>query len=626
MTQITDPRFVALADATNGEWSTVLTVWNEFRGKYNYHLHTEVESDRHSFLRQAYWLAYGGGHLRALLNRLAESGVTSDSLNDAAAPLLGTGFNFQSYVNGEWTPQNALIGGRRLMQACDHVCRIAIDGKHRGSGILIRPNVVATAGHVIARLLTETGQSTPDSLKRLEITFFDADDLLADGAVQTAKPITASLHQQWLIHYSPPAPNESDETYAIDCTVGIAAPDGPWDLALVRLSAPPRAGLSGHRMRRASLREETGVHILHHPGNPMGAPMGLLWSIGTVTDYLGEPTPLRWLHNANTDGGSSGAPCFDTEWRVVALHQAGPKVITTTPQRNRAVPIYAWADNVDHLLKIKDIDPTPYLTHALDENRVRTPVFGRKLLQARAWRTMTDATQSNEQLFVIQGPPRSGKTFTGCILAELAQQAGCRITSLDVRNMQTDSVPQFVQRILGSLGTSSSGAVLETSGLTTVIRNLQNELLPGLLREIEQAAADKPLWIVLDGLEICDASAAAISQVVEGLISGLKSAPHLKLVLIGWKGTVDTRYLEILSSAPQITEIVEHLWLTLAPPGFEPPEGMPLMLSSFITQTLRAQPPGEPYARAIAVVGIAATTIRSLLSPYIHAAPQGETG
>lgn len=615
-----DPRIVTLVDATIGDWSTIIAVWDEFRVKHNYYLHTDVEVDRRRFLAEVYWSVLGRGHLGALLARLTERGIIGPNLNTAAAPFLGAGFNLQSYVNGQWRPQHALVGGRRLMEACDHVCRITIDGRHRGTGVLIRPNVVATAGHVVATLVDAAGEQAPDSLKRLEISFFDADDLLADGEIQPAKPITAQLHQNWLIHYSPRAPGEGNVNYPIDSVAGIATTLGPWDLALIRLGAPPRPGLSGHRMGRATPRPaEFGVHVLHHPGNPLGAPLGLLWSIGSVTQDLGSPEPLRWLHDANTDGGSSGAPCFDDDWQVVALHQAGPSVISTTKQKNRAVPIYPWANQVDALTN--DVDSTPYLSHAMDEERIRTPVFGRKQLQSRAWSAMSSPGKPNQRVFVVLGDRRTGKTFTNSILTELAQRAGCRIASLDARNTQGDSVLQFAQRILGSFGTTVADAEESSSGLTTVLRNLHNDILPRLLQEVEIAAAGKPIWLVLDGLEGCDTAANSITQVIDGLIGGIKNAPHLNLVLIGWKGTVETEHLEILAHEPEVADIVDHLWLTMAPPGFEPPPAMTPMLKALVTQNLAIQPPGESYARAIAAAAGTEVIVRSLIDPFINRAP-----
>jgi hypothetical protein len=59
--------------------------------------------------------------------------------------------------------------GRRLIDACGHVCRISIldaagEWRHRGTGVLVRPRLVATAAHVAARpdgphLLAELAQS-----------------------------------------------------------------------------------------------------------------------------------------------------------------------------------------------------------------------------------------------------------------------------------------------------------------------------------------------------------------------------------------------------------------------------------------------------------------------------------
>lgn len=436
----------ALALEITGGWPQVMAVWEEFRAKHGIYLRAELDADRLSFLEQALWSAIGSGHLGALLARLAEQNLTGGGMHQAATPLLGAGFAMQSYVNGVWQPQNALINGRRLMEACDHVCRISIDGKHRGTGILIRPTIVATAAHVVAPLVGADHRCLPNSVARLSVSFFDADDLMPDGELGDATPTLGKAHEHWLAYFSPRAPGEGEALYPIDCVTGISG-TGPWDLALLRLAEPPRPGLTGHRLGQGEPPAVAfGIHVLHHPADAIGAPLGLVWSIGSVKHALGGTVPLRWLHDANTDKGSSGAPCFDNNWRVVALHQAGPTAISAANQNNRAVPIYPWAQEIDDLAEEADV--TPYLTFVPNERGQPQPVFGRRQLQARAWRAMTALRPGYDRALLVLGDRQSGKSFSVAILAELARQSRCRFVSLDARNVQNDSPLQFAQKIL----------------------------------------------------------------------------------------------------------------------------------------------------------------------------------
>lgn len=61
-----------------------------------------------------------------------------------------------------------------------------------------------------------------------------------------------------------------------------------------------------------------GIIIVQHPdGQPMRF---VVEKPGAVVSMRGE---RRVRYRANTEGGSSGAPCFDLDWQLVALHHLG---------------------------------------------------------------------------------------------------------------------------------------------------------------------------------------------------------------------------------------------------------------------------------------------------------------
>lgn len=615
-----------LAAQISGDWSSVAAVWEEFRAHHGHYLRAEQVANKSEFLQQALWAAHGKGQMGLLLQRLQEAGLTTASI-DAAARTAGTGgFQFQSYVNGEWVPQDALVSGRRYLQACDHVCRISIDGKHMGTGVLIRPTVVATAAHVVKSLVGGDEKALGASVGRIQVSFFHADDLINEDEEVPAKPVVAPLHEDWLGYFSPPAPGEGTRGYDIRSVAGIAPDHGPWDLALIRLAAPPRVGLRGHRLHTSAIPPVTfGMHVLHHPATSVGKPISMLWSIGTMSHALGAPDTLRWLHNANTDHGSSGAPCFDDEWRIVALHQAGADKVHALGQSNRAVPIFRWAQQIDSLAAANDV--TPYLDYALDENRQRVPVFGRRDLQQRAWRAMTASQplEARQRIFVVLGEPGTGKSFTSAILRELTIRAGCPFASLDVRNSASDQSPKFAAMVLGAFGDAVGGAVPVPS-LTTELRDVRNEVVPRLIESLELLARERPLWLVLDGLEICDTSPqGGPAQVIDALIHALDRAPHLHLALVGWKGAVLTEHAEDLPKSPGIRDILDHLILTVAPAGFQLPAEHRTLLNSLVTAKLSEQPPGPPYLRAAASAEAMRNTLKDLFAALTAVARGGGT-
>jgi V8-like Glu-specific endopeptidase len=51
----------------------------------------------------------------------------------------------------------------------------------------------------------------------------------------------------------------------------------------------------------------------------------------------------RMQYRVNTEGGSSGAPCFNTEWQLVALHHSGDPnfEVDHKPTYNEGIPVGA---------------------------------------------------------------------------------------------------------------------------------------------------------------------------------------------------------------------------------------------------------------------------------------------
>ena len=93
------------------------------------------------------------------------------------------------------------------------------------------------------------------------------------------------------------------------------------------------------------------ILIAQHPD---GQPMKLALDTDAVDRakgfWLNAPgTRLRYA--TNTEGGSSGSPCFDFDWRLVALHHYGdPKTNGTNLRKfgdyNQGVPIGVIRDRL----------------------------------------------------------------------------------------------------------------------------------------------------------------------------------------------------------------------------------------------------------------------------------------
>ena len=77
--------------------------------------------------------------------------------------------------------------------------------------------------------------------------------------------------------------------------------------------------------------------------HPEGAPLKLALDTNAVIGVNAKTNPTRVRYRTNTEPGSSGSPCFDINWGLVALHHSGdPKHAPTyKPQYNAGIPVAA---------------------------------------------------------------------------------------------------------------------------------------------------------------------------------------------------------------------------------------------------------------------------------------------
>ncbi len=210
------------------------------------------------------------------------------------------------------------------------VCRVETPG-NLGTGFLIGPDRVLTCKHVVG--------SVPASGITLRFDYY----VTTDG--KTTPGVEVNLAPGGILAESPPTTKEeetggsSDDPRPADCL----------DFALLRLASSvgeaPRFGAVGPGAARGWIPVPTAaptlaqgdlVFVMQHP---MGAPMKL--SLGVEpTGFRGlNANATRFNHGVNTLGGSSGSPCLDRNWKLVALHHGANSNGTGLAGSNRAIPI-----------------------------------------------------------------------------------------------------------------------------------------------------------------------------------------------------------------------------------------------------------------------------------------------
>lgn len=233
----------------------------------------------------------------------------------------------------------------------NQVCLIEIDFGWPpvfGTGFLLAPNIVMTNYHVVENVINNNISPKNVKLK------FDYRKMTDDSTKSIAvNPGTVyALDNNWLIDYSPCNPTENS------LNIGFVEPSvDELDYALLRVNGEPgNEPIGGETINgsRAPLRgsieilnqhydfqPNSSLFILQHPN---GEPLKLAIETQSVIGLNNSKTRVKY--RTNTTRGSSGSPCFDGNWNLVALHHAGDPNFNSAhkPEYNQGVPFQAIFD------------------------------------------------------------------------------------------------------------------------------------------------------------------------------------------------------------------------------------------------------------------------------------------
>ena len=137
---------------------------------------------------------------------------------------------------------------------------------------------------------------------------------------------------------------EPGEVFELDLKTIVSnngQPDHALDFALVRIIGKPEYRIAP--LSNSWLNTMQSVRLVHHPrGEP-----AQISEVGQIVD-VGKD---YFQHNIETGFGSSGAPIFDLNWRVVAIHRGTLSLSRpSAPSVTEGVPLYSiWNDIKPHL-------------------------------------------------------------------------------------------------------------------------------------------------------------------------------------------------------------------------------------------------------------------------------------
>jgi hypothetical protein len=228
--------------------------------------------------------------------------------------------------------QDAAQWREKMMLREGRVARVEIDGMPMGTAFLVGPDTALTNYHVVQEVLT--GAAAPSAV-RLR---FDYKRL---PNIEVSAGMLVGLAADWCVDYSLLTQGE-----------GVGKPDAALptpdelDYALLRLdsavgAAPIEPAAPGSRPRgwielpeaEPALHVAMALQILQHP---RGAPLLLALDTNSVLQINSNGTRVRY--RTNTEAGSSGSPCFNLDWQLVALHHYGDPGFKHPPY-NQGIPI-----------------------------------------------------------------------------------------------------------------------------------------------------------------------------------------------------------------------------------------------------------------------------------------------
>lgn len=241
----------------------------------------------------------------------------------------------------------------KLGQIEAQVCRIEIRsnmGMIYGTGFLLAPDVVITNYHVMESVIEGVQGCTTNmgasAMPRDVILRFDY-KRLADGTTIHPGTVYYLAADNWLIDKSPMSPvdNLPEPKYSLPELDQL-------DYALLRVNGTPGNDAVGNKAeptapprkwievltQAPTIYPNTALFILQHP---QGDPLQLALDTNAIIGVNANNT--RISYKTNTLSGSSGSPCFNNDWELVALHHSGdPNFdLAHKPVYNEGIPITA---------------------------------------------------------------------------------------------------------------------------------------------------------------------------------------------------------------------------------------------------------------------------------------------
>ena len=435
-------------------------------------------------------------------------------------------------------------------RAARRVCMVKAGDTKQGTGFLIGPHTVLTNWHVVAALIDPaTGSARDGSANDLSFHF----ENLRDDRQSHIHDAVAD----WLVDFSPlDLVNAALVDAALDMT---ALRPHALDYCAIRVAGAPGRERGWYDLTRTgSLDRETDhTLVFQHPKN-------FPQRLGIATGAKPDPNDNDFiLHNAWTDGGSSGALCMDHQFKPLALHHAGVTGDDGVFRYNRAVRLSAiHAANPQLGAADARFDRISQVNVPAEDGRVRV-IIGRGETQDKIQEMMHTP---DRPLLYVQGEERSGKSFTKYLIRDCIPFDRRNVVILSAAELPADprELAKLILKRAGIPNDAISALPPPDTANGTDNAWIQNRLLPAIrtaLTSHMRVDPDNPgvLWLIIDELEFMPVPQTAARELLDRIYADADTMQVLRIVLIGLNAPlqgVDPRLTDtlILDDPEDITD------------------------------------------------------------------------
>jgi hypothetical protein len=419
--------------------------------------------------------------------------------------------------------------------------KILVDNQFRGTGILISPNLVLTAWHVVEPMFSPDPQGNlkplPNAATRLQVEF---DDFLAQmgRTLRPMTPLRVNAHQDWCIVFSPCHPDELGDGLPAQ----LSDLKGYWDYAIIRLDKA--AGLMRRwaplDARSVVPRPDESIVLFQHPAaQPLKVTQNFIASIN-------PPAPsavpkLRFLHYANAVHGSSGGPCFDKSFMLFGFHQGQWKTAPTSATNNeritnRGVPVVRVLEHIkQEITELPTLDPAENPFWSLGATKQYAPVLGTDDFQKVVWRS---AVAGTPKVIVITGVKGSGKSFRVEVLSSMLSDGGHLKVTLKADSISKLSAPKLAELICLNAGVAAPPLTPLSEVDSTTSVWLKDEVVAKVMSALDAARNGRLVWFSITDLNKFEFEHEDASQLLLLLYEQTLAVEWLRVVLDGMQGDV----------------------------------------------------------------------------------------